>query len=246
MSGVRIQPIPVSKSIILFGIPSIIFYLLTNYLISFVTSEFNINPIYSWFMVGGAGIFLPLFILVFLLLKKEQGNFRLDSIIERLRLTRPGKREIYISLLATVCCLILSGLIIYTYNFISDVTQLFNHINTSPHFIKSDFSDSNPIIILLAWIPFFIFNIFGEELLWRGFILPGQILHHGKSAWIINSLLWLLFHFCFGLDLILFLLPILFILPYLVQKYQNTWIGIIIHALYNGPIFILITIGVIS
>ena len=246
MSIIIIHPIPVSKSIILFGIPSILFYLFTNYLISFVTSEFNINPIYSWFLVGGAGIFLPLFILAFILLKKEQGDFRLDSIIERLRLTRPAKREIYISLLATACCLVLSGLIIYTYNFISDVTQLFNHINTSPHFLEFNSSDSNSIIILIVWIPFFLFNILGEELLWRGFILPGQILHHGKSAWIINSFLWLLFHFCFGLDLILFLLPIFFILPYLVQRYQNTWIGIIIHVLYNGPIFILITTGVIS
>jgi membrane protease YdiL (CAAX protease family) len=246
ITDIQIQPIILSRSIFLFGIPAVIFFILVNYLIPFINTELNIDPILVWFLVGGAGIFIPLFIITFILLKREQYNLTKEIIVLRLRLTKPGKREIYISLLAALCCFIFSGLIITIYNFISDGTQLFGHLNTSPGFLEYSPSNSNPLLVLAIWIPFFFFNIFGEELLWRGFILPGQILYHGKSAWILNAILWLLFHLCFGFGLILTLLPILFILPYLVQKYKNTWIGIFIHALYNGPIFILLTAGVIQ
>ena len=52
--------------------------------------------------------------------------------------------------------------------------------------------------ILLTNIPFLIFvlviNIFAEELWWRGYILPRQELEHGKLAFLVNGVLWSLFH----------------------------------------------------
>jgi len=29
--------------------------------------------------------------------------------------------------------------------------------------------------LFLAWLPYFFFNIVGEELLWRGYLLPRQV-----------------------------------------------------------------------
>ena len=40
-----------------------------------------------------------------------------------------------------------------------------------------------------------VLNIGGEELWWRGIILPRQELAFGKWAWLVNGLLWDLFHF---------------------------------------------------
>jgi len=53
-------------------------------------------------------------------------------------------------------------------------------------------------------------------------------------------------HTHFGIQLLILLIPILFILPYAVQKTQNTWVGITIHALVNGPAFIMVSLGVIG
>jgi len=92
----------------------------------------------------------------------------------------------------------------------------------------------------------FFFNIVGEEILWRGYILPRQELQHGKYAWVINSALWLVFHACFGLDLIILLLPILITIPYVAYKTGNTSIGILTHGLLNGPMFVLVALGLIK
>jgi membrane protease YdiL (CAAX protease family) len=69
---------------------------------------------------------------------------------------------------------------------------------------------------------------------------------HKNYSWIINAVLWMLFHIPFGFDLIILLLPTLFIIPFAVFKTKNTTVGIIIHAVLNGPMFIFISIGLIK
>ena len=97
-------------------------------------------------------------------------------------------------------------------------------------------------LLLLVWLPMFAMNILGEELLWRGYI---QNRLRGQFSWLAVSLLWLVFHAPFGSDLMIMLLPIFVILPYAVYKTGNTSVGIVIHALYNGPTFILLGLGLI-
>ncbi len=244
MNEASIKPISLKKSLFLFGLPSILFYVITKFLIPLAISSLKIEYVFAWFLFGGLCVFIPLFIWVFILIKYEQKNLNYSTIVKRLRLQKPNEKEIRIALISTIVCFALSGLIVVVYNLIADLTNLFEHLYSSSNFFNK--GDTNPSLILVAWLPFFFFNIFGEELLWRGFILPGQIVYHGMNGWIVNSIFWLMFHLAFDYELILTLIPILFILPYVVQKYKNTWIGIIIHALYNGPIFILITLGVIS
>lgn len=81
--------------------------------------------------------------------------------------------------------------------------------------------------------------------LWRGVILPRQEAQFGQKAWLINALDWSLFHVAFGWQLGLTLLPILLVLSYLVQKSQNSWVGVIIHAAINGPGFIAVAFGLV-
>lgn len=119
-------------------------------------------------------------------------------------------------------------------------------IETTPSFMKFEPFQGTERFLLLVWGIMFFFNIFGEELMWRGYILPRQEIRLGKNAWIFNALLWVLFHVCFGIQLMILLFPIMFILPYSVQKTQNTTVGIYIHALINGPAFILVSLGVIG
>jgi membrane protease YdiL (CAAX protease family) len=52
---------------------------------------------------------------------------------------------------------------------------------------------------LALWLPFFFFfNIVGEELWWRGFILPRQEPVFGRRTWVLQGVLHGFFHFSFG------------------------------------------------
>ncbi|HOI28622.1 MAG TPA: CPBP family intramembrane metalloprotease [Melioribacteraceae bacterium] len=246
MNDVRINPINFYRSIFLFGIPAILFYTVLNHIIPIASNKFGIDFVIAWFLIGGFGVFIPLFFLALYLVRKEQGILNRKIIIERLRLAKPGRKEIFDSLIATVWCYLLSALLVLVYNFLSSNSDLSGSLNSSKDLFNLNERSTGAPLILLTWLPFFFFNIFGEEFLWRGFILPGQIVVFGRNAWIVNAIFWLVFHIAFNFELIITLLPILFILPYYVQKSNNTWTGIIIHALYNGPIFILIALGIIS
>jgi membrane protease YdiL (CAAX protease family) len=83
------------------------------------------------------------------------------------------------------------------------------------------------------------FNIVGEELWWRGYILPRQEQAHGRWTWLIHGLLWLMWHVAFYPWQVLALLPICLAVPYVAQRRQNTCPALIIHA-QNGIVLVLI------
>jgi membrane protease YdiL (CAAX protease family) len=93
--------------------------------------------------------------------------------------------------------------------------------------------------VVILFIVVLFFNIAGEELWWRGYILPRQEKTHGRWTWLIHGLLWLFWHVAFYPWQIFALLPICLALPYIAQRRQNTWVALIIH-LQNGFVLILI------
>ena len=99
-------------------------------------------------------------------------------------------------------------------------------------------------VVILFFLVLF-FNIFGEELWWRGYILPRQEKVHGRWTWAIHGLLWLFWHVVFYPWQIFALLPICLILPYIAQRRQNTWVAIVIH-LQNAIILLFVLAMVIG
>jgi membrane protease YdiL (CAAX protease family) len=57
--------------------------------------------------------------------------------------------------------------------------------------LKGNWSVAVLFLIMLS------FNIFGEELWWRGYILPRQEKAHGRWTWSVHGLLWLVWHVAF-------------------------------------------------
>ena len=118
------------------------------------------------------------------------------------------------------------------------------------HFGPTDFMG----IPLLGswWIPvyyavmMFVFNIGGEELWWRGYVLPRQELAFGKMTWIVHGVFWSAFH--------LFMQPTLWdtvrmaisgvALAYVAQRTKSTWPGIVGHTVGNLPFFLSLMHGV--
>ena len=104
------------------------------------------------------------------------------------------------------------------------------------------------------WVPVYyavvmlVCNIGGEELWWRGYVLPRQELAFGRAAWVIHGICWSAFH--------LFMQPTLWdtvrmaitgvALSFVSQRTKSTWPGIVGHSFGNLPFFLSLVKGVIS
>ena len=99
--------------------------------------------------------------------------------------------------------------------------------------------------IAVMYLAMLFINIFGEELWWRGYILPRQEMVHGRWTWLVHGLLWTLFHLPFWWNLIN-LLPSTLSLSYVVSKLKNSTPGIIAHSVMNGLGFLVILAGVLG
>lgn len=238
-----LKPITTVNSLLLFGIPSILLVIICQVLIPELNQNYHLHPVLSWF-IGGLLVFVPLFIMTFYLVRKD-GYQTKKQIYSRFRLRKMSSRDWKYTLISILAVMMLSGAIMGISKFLHTRFGI-PEIETTPSFMKFEPFQGNERFLLLAWLAMFFFNIFGEELMWRGYILPRQEIHLGKNAWIFNALLWVLFHVCFGIQLMILLIPIMFILPYSVQKTQNTTVGIYIHALVNGPSFIIVSLGIIA
>lgn len=238
-----LKPISISGAVLLFGIPAVGFIAVCRVLVPYFHQNFGLHPALSWF-IGGLLTFLPLFLLALFLARKD-GFLTKAELSSRFRLKKMSNRDWKFALGGLLLIFIGTGLIMG----ISKLLHLqfgIPEIETTPSFMKFEPFQGKERLLLLVWLVMFFFNIFGEELLWRGYILPRQELALGQSAWMLNSALWFVFHVAFGIDLLILLLPILIVLPWCVQKTGNTMVGIWIHGLMNGPMFILVSLGIIG
>ena len=97
----------------------------------------------------------------------------------------------------------------------------------------------------LVYLLILCLNIVGEELWWRGYILPRQELAHGKWAWLVHGLIWTLFHVPFWWNLIA-LLPSMFSLSFVTSRLKNTTPGIIVHSFLNGLGYLVMVLGILG
>lgn len=226
-------------SVAVFGGAGLILYLETHFLIPYLSAITGWETVIFWFLVAGLGIFLPLLIIAIIITQAE-GTFKQPNYWkERLRFHKMTAVDWRWGLLGIVAVAAASG-------GVSELLKLFtSEINHQPVFMAFEPLTPDRYWLLLLWFPYWLLNIMGEEILWRGVLLPRQEIAFGKYAWIYHGIFWGVFHLAFGWHLILTLLPMLFIQSYVVQKRQNTWLGVLIHAGINGPAFLAISFGLI-
>jgi membrane protease YdiL (CAAX protease family) len=233
------------KTLLFFSASGILLYLATSFGINFTISKLGMIPMIAWFINGGV-VFIILFSTAIILLKREHQELTFKIIKEELNLRPLTRRDLVWTLIGILTVSVFSMLIMKGFTRLSELYPDKINSSFSPPFLEFYVLNKSQYWIFLIWIPFFLFNIFGEELLWRGYILPRQKVNSGTANWTLNSFGWLIFHLAFGWKLVVLLLPILIINPFIVQKTKNTWTGILIHGLINGSAFLLITMGVIS
>lgn len=239
-----VKALSLCSATIYFGIPALYFWLLTKYLIPYLNRNLGMHAAISWFIVGLL-IFVPLFLAAYVFARKEGNAFSTKRLLQRLRLNKFTKNDWKWASGGLLAVLVFTGLIM-------GVSELLaKKFGLSPLQTNPDFLDFEPFVkgehwMLLVWLIMFFFNIVGEEIFWRGYIMPRQEISYPKSAWIINAILWGVFHISFGWQLLVILTPTLVILPYAVYKTKNTLVGIFIHGIFNGPMFLLVSLGLIK
>jgi membrane protease YdiL (CAAX protease family) len=213
------------------------FYVLLFTLLPFLKANFDLNPALYWFITGYF-LFVPL--LKFAAWRAwAEGNRGPREILQALHVKPFTSQDWKYSILGLLLVLILTGGIFGASWLLRRVLG-WEMLSTTPWFMTMRPFTGPEKLLLLIWLPMFFFNIVGEELLWRGYV-QGRL--PGKFAWLLCSVLWLLFHIPFGPGVMLMALPALLIIPYVFDKTRNTLTGIFIHALFNGPAFIAIALG---
>ncbi|RKY48775.1 MAG: hypothetical protein DRP86_06125 [Candidatus Neomarinimicrobiota bacterium] len=232
-----IRSVNVGKSIVYFGIFGILLWIFTWFGIPLLQKYSGLETVYCWFILGGIGVFLPM--LITAVIKTRRDGFK-DSAYEfynRLRLTGFRSGDILWILFGTL----ISGA--GTVLILEGMSRVGLPLTLEPPFLNFTGFPEGKTWYLAFWIPFFLLNTFGEELLWRGYLLPRQVTAFGKSGWILNAGLWFFFHAAFGFDLMILLLPIFIIVPWFTYIRKNTWVGIAIHGMINGLAFIALSLN---
>jgi membrane protease YdiL (CAAX protease family) len=91
-----------------------------------------------------------------------------------------------------------------------------------------------------------VLNVGGEELWWRGYVLPRQERYFNRWTWLVHGVCWSLFH--------LFLQPTAWdtlrmtitgvALAFIAQRTRSTWPGVVGHVAGNLPFLLSLVRGV--
>ena len=223
-----------------FTIASGLFFVLLVTLLPYLRSHFHFNSAVPWFITGFF-VFIPL--LAYALIRSFlEGNTNITEVFSSLGFKSMSRNDWKYVGLGTLFVFLGTGIVFGLSALLTNLIQI-RPISTTPWFMTITPFHGTEQLLLLVWLPMFLLNIFGEEILWRGFI---QNRLNTKYAWILIAIFWAIFHLSFGLDLMLMLIPCFLIVPYAFEKTRNTWVTILIHGLYNGPTFVLVALGVMK
>lgn len=224
--------------LLLVAIPTLLNFLACRLAIPFIDG-LQIMPIeVAYFLSVGLLVLVPMLFGAIYLTGREIGSFKLRDVLARMRIKKiKGKDWLWtiggffgLSAASFLLAKILLPVIGW---------------DSMPFFFQNMPLQAHQYWILAVWPLYFFFNIMGEELFWRGYILPRQALINGRWTWLVQGVLWACWHLPMGLDLVLTSLPILLILPAIAQIRKNSSISIVIHAIFGGFGFLALALGLV-
>jgi membrane protease YdiL (CAAX protease family) len=240
-----LKPMGLGLSLLYFGIPCGLFSLSILGLLPWMIRA-GYSQIVTFFVTFGLPLFLML-IAAFVAHRLEGRPLTWPAIRDRMRLRKPTARD-WLWTLGLVVVAALGGFLI------EPIARLFAGIQfytPPPEFVtvmtgmRDGTFGGMPMhgrwdVFLVMVLCLAVFNIGGEELWWRGIILPRQELAFGKWAWLVNGVLWDLFHFFYHTNAasVVGYLVATVPLAFVAQRTRNTWPGIVAHLIGNGAVIV--------
>jgi membrane protease YdiL (CAAX protease family) len=251
----RIKPMPLWMAILFFGIPALVFrasvYLGMPSLLNLGVPWFGVYVI-----CYGSVLFLML-LAAFVACRLEGFRFSWKELRERLWLRSLNGKD-WVWILGGFFAAVIGYLLFsFSERWIANIPSF------APPAAIAYLDPRNPLPLsytsfmdipllgnwgmFLAIFLLLVLNILGEELWWRSYILPRQELSGGKKAWLVNGLLWSLFHVVSYPWTVLSYLPICLTVPFVTQRLRKAPSGMVIHFLLNMfHLWIPITLGVLG
>lgn len=250
----KIKPMGIVASLLFFGIPSVIFC----FSIYFIMQKLHQNGINDFvnFIISMTTPLALMLAAAIIAYKVEENSLNWASFSKRFRLKKMTKKDWIYTLALFVVMVIIYEALSFTPKWLIQLKFFsppeFLLPSVDPRLEQNILMNSFMGVplkgqwwIALIYFIFLIFNIFGEEFWWRGYILPRQELAFNKWTWVIHGTLWGLFHVFWKWNLII-LIPSCLALSYVVYKRKNSWIGIITHMAFNSVPLIGLIIGIIG
>lgn len=174
------------------------------------------------------------FVLVMLLVRNEQGNLRWQTLKVALWLKQPinpktGKtsNNIWWLLVPLIIAFGAEELIPIISHPASRDLGIFIESVAGMEFFKQAWGWYG-----LTWVLLIFNTVLGEELLFRGLLLPRMNEVFGNKDWLANGVLFGLYHLHTPWVIPSALLDT-FIISYPVKRYRSAWIGIIVHSVQS-------------
>ena len=251
----KMKPMSLGTSLLFFGVPALVFFF-GFHVVMLALIRNGLAPFYAFFV--GLGIPLAFMFVASLVAYRLEGNLMTwDALKNRFRLHRLSARMWLLTIGTFIAILILYGIAIRI-----NVMLLNSGVMPMPSSLPAWLDTTGGMpgmsamdqafgglsgnwLALTAYVVFLVLNVMGEEFWWRGYILPRQELAFGKWVWVIHGLLWTFFHVFKWWDL-LGILPLTLAIPFLVWRYKNNTVGIVLHFLINGLGLIPILLGILG
>jgi len=167
------------SSAALFGPFSLLLWLTVVAVIPWLRDTFGVPPLIGWYVSGTALVLLPILFIGVLQAWRELPTRSLKQLSKRLRLNSLSAGDIAWSIGGLFTISIASVVIL----------ALAHHLDPtfrpSPEFLRQP--PGWHAWVFIAWIPLFLSNVVGEELCWRGYVLPRQEAALGRAAWLLNG-----------------------------------------------------------
>jgi hypothetical protein len=235
----KIKPLGLKQSAAIYCVGAALLYLATRIVIPWLVEQHRLEPVVAWFIAAAFGVFMPLVVIGALLIWREPPQPVSGWLTRRLWL-RPMLREDWLWTLAGA-----SAIAFLSAPMIALFVHLYGRAGFTPSFLAFEPLGHGRMWILAVWLPFFLVNMLGEAFIWHAVMLPRQVRSFGKWAWLLSGFGWAMFHVALPWQILVSLIPTIFVIPYLIQRRANLWIGVVLHVFVNGPGFIAVAFGVV-
>lgn len=254
----RTLPLPPQKAIWHFLLAGLVVRLAIYHFLPFLTDQ-GLTP-FEAFVVSFIAPLAILFALAFGAVQAEGVPMTTRALAARFRLQRLTWRQLSWIVVGFAAAGVISMLLAPTQGWLLRQFPALQPPASLPPLMNPLLQSAQWPVVVTAWMGsaavgnwgyavlallLFFFNIFGEELYWRGVLLPRQELVHGRTTWLVHGLMWNLFHLPFYPWYLLYGLPITLAVSFVAQKTGNTWTAILLHGVANLTAYALL-IGVVS